>query len=44
MWAISNKQDTETLTIVFKNVKERSGHIKPQWFMSDDANQYFNAW
>ena len=44
LWAISNKQDTEVLTLVLNIVKQRSGNINPKWFMSDDAQQYFNAW
>ena len=43
-WAISNKQDTEVLVLVFNVVKQRSGNINPKWFMSDDAQQFFNAW
>ena len=27
-----------------KQVKKRTGSLTPQWFMSDDADQYFNAW
>ena len=44
LWAIFNKQDTEVLTLVLNIVKQRSGNINPKWFMSDDAQQYFNAW
>ena len=27
-----------------KAIRERIGCLQPRWFMSDDANQYFNAW
>ena len=43
-WLISNKEDTSTLTQFLQAVKERTGEVAPQWFMSDDAQQYFNAW
>ena len=40
-WMVSNHEDTNVLTKFFKHLKER---IEPEWFMSDDAPQYFNAW
>ena len=43
-WMISNRQDTLILVEFFKAVKERTGAISPQWFMSDDAEQFFTAW
>ena len=43
-WSISNKNDTETLIKFFQAVKVNSGELNPLWFMSDDANQYYNAW
>ena len=44
LWAISNRQDMETLTIALRAMKTRTGRVSPMWFMSDDAQQYFNAW
>ena len=44
LWAISNRQDMETLTIAIRAMKTRTGQVSPMWFMSDDAQQYFNAW
>ena len=44
LWAISNRQDTDTITAVLKAVETRSGCVTPKWFMSDDAQQFFNAW
>jgi len=32
------------LTHFFKSVKERSGVIAPQHIMTDDAEQFYNAW
>ena len=43
-WAIANREDVTMLVEFLKAIKKRTGHLKPQWFMSDDANQYFNAW
>lgn len=43
-WAIVTREDTCTLKIFFKTLMERSGCIIPSVFMSDDANQYWNAW
>ena len=28
----------------FRAIKQRVGNISPQWFMTDDAEQYHNAW
>ena len=39
--AISNRQDTDTITAVLKAVETRSGRVTPKWFMSDDAQQFF---
>ena len=44
MWAISNRQDADTLITVLRAVEMRSGQVTPRWFMSDDAQQFFNAW
>ena len=43
-WAISNKEDATTLATFFKHLKCKSGDIKPTYFMSDDAQAYWNAW
>ena len=43
-WAIANREDVTMLVEFLKAIKKRTGHLKPQWFMSDDANQYFDAW
>ena len=44
LWAISNRQDTDTITAVLKAVETRSGRVTPKWLMSDDAQQFFNTW
>ena len=43
-WTISNKEDTETLTVFMKKLRVASGELRPDFFMSDDANQYWNSW
>ncbi len=43
-WCLSNRTDQILLTHFFRRVKETSGVIIPAWFMSDDAEQLFNAW
>ena len=32
------------LTEVRKSIKDATGLLHPQWFMSDDAEQFFSAW
>lgn len=41
---ISNRSDHEVLNLFFKQVKIKTGTIKPTVFMSDMADSYFNAW
>lgn len=43
-WMVSNRQDTLVLMEFLKAIKERAGIINPDWFMSDDAEQFFTAW
>ena len=43
-WALSNREDKCVLLHILHSVKEKSGPINPQWFMSDMALQYYNAW
>ena len=43
-WMISNRENTTALNAFFTAIKQACGNIKPLWFMSDDAQQYFNAW
>ena len=42
-WAVANREDATILVELLKSIKERTGPLQPRWFMSDDANQYFNA-
>ena len=43
-WLITNKEDTGSLTHFFHCLYARTGSITPNTFMSDDAQQYWNAW
>ena len=43
-WIISNRQDGDTLSHWFKSINSKTGMLNPKWFMSDDAEQFFNAW
>ena len=42
-WAITNCEDTAILIQYMKAMKEKNSSLSPQWFMSDDADQFFNA-
>ena len=43
-WCISNHEDFFVLEQFFKATKRKIGSITPTWFMSNDAEQFFNAW
>lgn len=43
-WAISNSEDTAHLVAFLTALKGKVGDIHTHVFMSDDAQQYFNAW
>ena len=43
-WAISNREDKTVLLYILQSLKKRNGIIKPRWFMSDMAPQFFNSW
>ena len=42
-WAITNREDTAILVQYLQSLKQKVGTLSPEWFMSDDADQYFNA-
>ena len=44
MWAISNREDKPVLVCTLNSIKDRCGAIEARWFMSDMAQQYYNAW
>jgi len=44
-WAITNREDTTMLVEFLRAIRQRRGPLEqPRWFMSDDAEQYCNAW
>ncbi len=43
-WCISNREDQLVLTHFFDAIKDRVGVLTPKWFMSDLAEQFYNAW
>lgn len=43
-WCISNHEDLTHMCIFFKHIKLNCGTLKPQWLMSDTAEQFYNAW
>ena len=43
VWAITNREDTTILIQYMKAIKQKMNSLTPQWFMSDDADQFFNA-
>ena len=43
-WMISNREDTLVIVEFLKSIKSRVGDLKAEYFMSDDAEQFFNAW
>lgn len=43
-WPISNHEDGMVISEFFSVLKEKTGDLEPDWFMTDDAPQYFTAW
>ena len=43
-WAISNREDATLLVEYLKSVHACVGELAAKYFMSDCAEQYFNAW
>jgi hypothetical protein len=43
-WCFANREDKTLLVNFFSHLKLQAGNICPQWFMSDDAEQYYSAW
>ena len=45
VWVITNREDATMLVEFLTAIKNVTGVLKaPRWFMSDDAEQYFNSW
>ena len=43
-WMISNREDTLVIVEFLKSIKSRVGNLKAEYVMSDDAEQFVNAW
>ena len=43
-WLLSNKEDSTTIIHFLEALKKKTGPIETNCFMSDDADQFFNAW
>ena len=43
-WCITNKEDRVVLIVFLSSVRTRCGMVRPLWFMSDMAEQYYLAW
>jgi hypothetical protein len=43
-WMLSNREDAMALIPFFKAIKNKCKVTTPKWFMSDDADNFFNAW
>ena len=43
-WCITNREDRAILIEFFASVRTKCGMVRPCWFMSDMAEQYYLAW
>ena len=43
-WCLFNREDAIVIRAFLEAIKKRTGSINPAWFMSDDANQFYNVW
>ncbi|XP_014679733.1 PREDICTED: uncharacterized protein LOC106819642 [Priapulus caudatus] len=43
-WLITNRETADALKVFFTSIRERCGNVQTDDFMSDDAEQYYNAW
>ena len=43
-WCISTNVNTNSMSKFFGVIKGNVGNLSPKWFMSDDADQFYNAW
>ena len=42
-WCLPNKEDFTTLKLFCQKIKNVTGDISPAWFMTDIAQQHYNA-
>ena len=43
-WCISNREDKFLVMNFFNAIKKKVGILHPKWFMTDLAEQFYNAW
>jgi len=43
-WCLSNHEDFCSMVVFFSGIKKKCGTVKKAYFMSDMANQFYNAW
>lgn len=43
-WCLSNHKDFCSMVVFFSEIKKRCGAVQSGFFMSDMANQFYNAW
>ena len=43
-WCLSSHEDFTTMTLIFNEIKKNCGIVKSEFFMSDMAPQFYNAW
>ena len=44
VWCLSNRTDLYAIIDFLMAVRNNVGNITPQWVMTDDVGQYYNAW
>lgn len=43
-WCLTTREDQELVQLFFGSIRQKTGLISPRWLMSNDADQFFNAW
>lgn len=43
-WCLSNHEDFCSMVVFFSEIKKKCGAVQSGFFMSDMANQFYNAW
>ena len=43
-WCLTTREDHHVMHLFFETLKQRVGAINTRWIMTDDADQFYNAW
>ena len=43
-WCLSSHEDFSSMVVFFSEIKKKCGAVESAFFMSDMANQFYNAW